>query len=254
MQQADVFNVSSNELTALLKRVFEAMGCDQSALEDAAYSIVAAESRGFPTLDTLPKILERLQGEKPAPASGVDKNTDWLEINGNCSSVACYGSVFADLAAAYVKRVNKCVFVRVRSCHERLMILHALLSNAASGVPMLAYWNRQSPPDQWCAYLASSEPAADQYLEYTLSDKTSSPDCLNLIAAPEFEQILPHWQQIQAQSKQQKAISAAEIQHRFELSISNGIPIQRSLWEHLQQIALNVLVPSSERSRAGAGA
>lgn len=254
MQQAEYLNVSSNELTALLKRVFEAVGCDQSAQEDAAYAIVAAQSRGFPVLDTVPTIIERLQGERPAPVPSVDKKNEWLEINGNRSSVACYGSVFADLAAAYAKRGDTSAFVHVKSCLERSLILRALLANAASGVPILAYWNLENTSDKWCAYLASPNGGADEYLEYTTSEKNSSPECLNLIAAREFEQLLPHWQQIQAQSTENEAISAAHIQRKLDLSLGNGIRIQTSLWEHLQQIALNVLVPSSERSRAGAGA
>lgn len=254
MQQAKHLQVSSNELTALLKRVFEAIACDQSAQEDAAKAVVAAESRGFAALDALPQILERLQRERPVPASGVSENNDCLEIDGNRSSAACYGSVFADLAAAFAKQEDKCVSVRVTSCLDRFLILHSLRSNAASGVAMLAYWSGENASDKRCAYLASPERGADQYIECTMREKNSSPGCLNIIAAPDFEQILPHWRQIHEQSTENKAVSADEIQHKLELSLSNGIPIQTSLWEQLQQIALKVLVPSSERSRAGAGA
>ena len=253
MQQVEYLKVSSNELTALLKRVFEAIGCDQSAQEDAAHAIVAAQSRGFPALESLPKMLERLQSERPTPAPGLTEHNDWLTIDGNYCSAACYGSVFADLAAAYAKQEDNCAFVSVESCHDRLLILHALQSNAASGTPMLAYWSDHSS-DKCCAYLASPDGAADQYIEPLKSEKNSSSGCLKLIAAPDFARLLPHWQRIHAQAAENKVISATEIQRQLELSFADGIRIQSSLWEQLQNIALNVLVPSSERSRAGAGA
>ncbi|MFK7734189.1 MAG: DUF3726 domain-containing protein [Pseudomonadales bacterium] len=245
---------SSNELTALLKRVFEAIGCDQSEQEDAAKAILAAECRGFSAFCTLPEMLERLQRERPKPIPRIDEKNGWLEIDGNRSSIACYGSVFAGLTSAYAAQRDQCVFASVQSCNDRSMVLHFLQSNAAAGVPMLASWSNDHEPDTRCAYLASNDGLNDQYIEQELSEKNSSPECLILMAAPCFEQILPFWQQIHAQYSINKAVAATEIQNRLDLSRSNGIRIEMPLWEQLQKIALNVLVPSSERSRAGAGA
>lgn len=246
--------VSSNELTALLKRVFEAAGCDQSAQEDAAKAIVAAERRGFSALDALPQMIERLQRERPTPAPGSSESNGCLELEANHSSAACYGSVFAGLAAAYAKQGDRSIVARVQSCNDRSLVLNSLLAIAATGIPMLAHWTCEHSPDKRCAYLASPDGAADQYLEMSCCEQNASPECIFLIAAPDFERILPHWQQIQAEYTQNKLVSADDIQRRLGWSLNNGIRVEVPLWEQMQSIALNVLVPSSERSRAGAGA
>lgn len=249
-------NVSKNELTALLKQTFEALGFFSGEYERAAETIVWTEMNGMGGLGALNLALPYFAQDKHQPTKLISDNPGHATLDAeNGSSLSC-----ADLAMdlAFVKASTQgFATVTVLNCHNRKLLLKSVIDCGRRDMACMAYWRNASNPiiEHVCSagsgviphYRASTVPAQGN-IEYAHRQS------LFICCSSSVQRLDDHFHSRfrQAQEEITTAETAAMERH-YRNSLSQGLDIDEQLWQRLQQLAKKVLVESSAQSRMGAG-
>lgn len=244
--------ISSNELTSLLKRVFEGMGYPVGYYEDAAGLVKWLQVHGEQGFGELQRALPYVADSQRPPLQLLAEESQALlfDCHGR-SGLNCMPSII-ELAQTKVLELG-CVNVKVRNCHNRKFILKLLVDCARQGISALAYWqNGKQPVSEHVASIAAGA-CYPSYSEALLGD-TSAADTqtLTLLLSTRID-LGGQLHGSAAQRSGYRQVSPEQFARAFQGALEGGMDISIELWQQLNQLAEAVLVESSEQSRSGAG-
>ncbi|MFG0465350.1 DUF3726 domain-containing protein [Pseudomonas putida] len=244
--------ISSNELTSLLKRVFEGMGYPVGFYEDAAALVKWLQvhgEQGFGELQrALPFVSDR---ERPALQLLAEESQALLFDCFGRSALNCLPSI---VELAETKALEQgCVNVKVRNCHNRKFVLKLLVDCARQGISGLAYWqNGKQPVSEHVASIAAGA-AYPTYSEALLVDPaTADTQTLTLLLSTRID-LLGQLHGSAGQRNGYRQVSPEQFARAGQSALEGGMDISIELWQQLNQLAEAVLVENSEQSRSGAG-
>ena len=244
--------ISSNELTALLKRVFEGMGYPVGYYEDAAALVKWLQvhgEQGFGELQrALPFVADR---ERPALQLLAEESQALLFDCHGRSALNCLPSI---VELAETKALEQgCVNVKVRNCHNRKFVLKLLVDCARQGISGLAYWqNGKQPVSEHVASIAAGA-AYPSYSEALLVDPaTADTQTLTLLLSTRID-LLGQLHGSASQRSGYRQVGPEQFARAGQGALEGGMDISIELWQQLNQLAEAVLVENSEQSRSGAG-
>jgi hypothetical protein len=241
-----------NELTSLLKRVFEALGYRQGDYEDAAHAAVWLETRALNGLELITRDWQRLAQTRGA-LEMLPSSNDEQVLDARHSSVLTVGRSIADLAAASLEQHGR-GRIELRQCYSRMAILPSLDACARRGAGAVAYWNDVN--HQHVARIDAGC-ANPEYRRMTMKpDSNTSAATLNLVChrqRQEIDAIVAGLSANTAQSAPGCHILPAEMDARHRAAIQHGLAVSEELVARLSAAAEAVLVAASEQSRRGAG-
>lgn len=253
--------VSKTELTTLLKQVLEGLGFHSGEYENAADMIVWAEMTGLEGMRELRRNLPYLiEHRSPALECVAEDETHAVVDAGNGSSLNC-ADVVVNLA--YVKALAQGYSsVTVFNCHARKLLIKPIVDCGHRGMACLMHWRDEDDPA--IEHVVSFVPGAgtDHLASYTVSkiqqqdnDEDAHPHSVIIHCATQGQWLEQYQSSVFAQRCDELAVIEPEaLRNNYRAALHQGLPMEEALWKRLQELALIVLVESSEQSRMGAGA
>lgn len=243
--------ISANELTSLLKRVFEGMGYTPGHYEDAAALVGWLQLHGEDGLGELERALDLVADRDRATTELVAEGSSTLLAD--CHGRSALNCLPALLELACVQAAEQTTFrVEVQNCHNRKFVLKLLADCAKRGLWAQASWdNGHAPVQRHLAWIDASA-SHPSYLAFTLTEhsphatRQSLSLTLSTVATPQPPS------EIEA-TRSERFVSSDDFALAREQALENGMEISPALWQRLNGLAEAVLVESSERSRSGAG-
>lgn len=245
--------ISMNELSAALRRCFEATGYFVGNYEDAANMILWLEKHGLKGLEELTRALSYINQDSDKPLSSVvyeDKTSAIIDSHGR-SALNC---IAASVDLAHAKALeNGIATVTVHNCHNRKFILKALTDCGRRGISAAAYWQNGS---QVVTEHTAAIKAGDRYPSYseaTTNLEISDVDAqaLTIICSSRVD-LTSSLQQSRGNTDTLN-VSAERVALNKEEAVTNGININDELWSEINRLGTGILVSASEQSRLGAG-
>jgi hypothetical protein len=214
--------VSQFEIYRLVQRALEGSGAPYGVDRDGAQAVAWLESRGLPGLSLLQDDLPFLEGRFTGLM--LKRNADGIEIDAAGISAIAYGSAVIDLA-------RDGTTLRLHRCRSPLFLLPAAV---AAGVPLQIRWR-----EILCATNADAGASlwvgdGEALLDSTPTEVEIRADTVAPAARP--------------------FLDPAELAHRYEISLAQGVEVEDALWRRIDAVAARVQVPASTESRLkGAG-
>ena len=246
-------HISMNELSAALRRCFEATGYYVGNYEDAASMIFWLEKHGLQGLEELARALPYIDQDRQKPLSSMvyeDSTSAIIDSHGR-SALNCIAAA-VDLAHAKALD-NGIATVKVHNCHNRKFILKALTDCGRRGISVAAYW--QNGTDVITEHTAAIK-AGDRYPSYseaTTSLKTDGAEAQALTIICSSRVDLTSSLQESRGNTEALSLNSTQVAFNKERTVESGINIDDSLWAEINRLGAGVLVSSSEQSRQGAG-
>ena len=245
--------ISSNELTALLKRVFEGMGYPVGFYEDAAALVKWLQVHGEHGFGELQRSLPYVaDSQRPAMQVLAEENQALLVDCHGRSGLNCLPTI-VELAQTKVLEEG-CVNVKVRNCHNRKFILKLLVDCARHGISALAYWqNGKQPTSEHVASIAAGA-EYPSYSEALLANTCHVVDTqtMTLLLSTRID-LQGQLRAPEAQRSGYRSVPPEQFALAGKSTLEGGMDISIELWQQLNQLAEAVLVENSEQSRGGAG-
>jgi len=219
--------LSLNELSALLKAVFQ--GCfghrqDWAAITD---TVMWLETRGFGGLDMVMEAMDKDLQLSPCKVDINDIEDGVCEIDLNNGSLLCVLHMCADVAVDMASKSGKATLVIKNARHGRA-IMASLMPASKFGYAAIAYWQ-------------------DGHAQ--CSPNAVSPS----FHAGDYEKVELHIETMQSQNPPSADASSNAIIARYDHALANGILVKRDVYDTLNQIADRILVEATDASRQGAG-
>lgn len=223
--------VSLNEIQVMCRKAFEGMGFAAGDCEDAAELVGWLQLQGLDGVGALEKALLYLQAEAAQPYTLCHEDSALLVIDAKGQSVLRCAATVVELAAAKAMRRGQAE-LRIRHCHNRLLLLGYLSRAAVLGLHVQARWEdtRQCHMADFTAGVqrpdlrSEGRPGAMDAAEQSVTVLFSRPGQTAPACAP-------------AQS-----------------TLQQGFTVNEHTWQRLKQLAENILVESTDTSRRhGAG-
>lgn len=243
--------ISANELTALLKRVFEGMGYTTGQYEDAAALVSWLQLHGEDGLGELERALDLVADrERPQPELNAEGAGVFAADCHGRSALNCLPGLL-ELASVQA-REQGLVRVELQRCHNRKFVLKLLADCARQGLWAQARWdNGRSPVQRHCASIEAGA-AYPGYQSYPLTEQPSETARHALVLLLGTPAQRPPLAETRA-TRLERSVAPDEFALAREQALENGMEISSALWQRLNKLAEAVLVESSERSRSGAG-
>ena len=240
--------VSRNELTASLKKAFEALGFEPGDYYDAADMVVWLETHGFYGFDRLLSALAYLNTTGPVYADLIQEDKHNFVLDGKGTSILLCGSEAVDLIRAEVTK-GKNAGLELINCYNRTFILQRLIKAAQRGFAFIAYWRQLD----YCVKV--SVEAGDflpEYKTFSLIEEFDT-QSLRIFSGPSLGIIENQFKQHLKFGSLIDTYEFAKMEDCYRNSLEHGVEIDEALWKTLDDLVARVLVESTELSRAGAG-
>lgn len=255
--------VSRNELIELLKLAFEGLGFDQGDYENAAKLVTCAEMWGLGGLEVLARALVGPSLRQHQPVQVLQEDHHCAVIDGqDLSSLLCLRSA-ADLA--YVKCLSSPMGkVTITRCQHRLLVFQHLISLGLRRVTCSASW-WAGPEDNFLhvlSVLPGQRTPSPEYRVYQLKDEKvkgnkiglSSTGQLDIYSAQSPQVMSTYLAELLPPSVDLiKTLNSGDMLANYQSSLVDGIGVDDTFWFKLVSLAAEMLVPSSDQSRSGAG-
>lgn len=246
--------ISSNELTSLLKRVFEGMGYPVGYYEDAAVLVKWLQIHGEQGFAELQRALPYVaDSQRPALQLLVEESQALIfECHGR-SALNCLPSI-VELAQNKVLEQG-CVNVKIRNCHNRKFVLKLLVDCAKHGISAMAYWQNGKAPASEHVACISAGAAYPSYSEALLTEYGAPSDTqtMTLLLNTRID-LQGHLRDAGSHRQGFRQVRPEQFALAGDRAIEEGMDISIELWQNLNHLAEAVLVENSEQSRSGAGA
>ncbi len=250
--------VSKNEISALLKQVFEGIGFRCGEYENAADMVVWAQMCGLAGLQELRHALPHLIEHTPPALRNLTENKNQAELDANGGSSLNCADVVMNLA--YTKALSQGFStVTVHNCHNRKLFSKAIADCGKKEMACLAYWRNASDPVTLHVISAAGADDMPRYTTRTLGEQSPIQDehrqSLFIVCSTRLAELDDYKHTIfPAQDDTETTAQPSLLRDRYHASLMQGLSIELDLWQQLQSLAKIVLVESSEQSRMGAGA
>ncbi|MCF6433372.1 DUF3726 domain-containing protein [Leisingera sp. MMG026] len=240
--------VSRNEMIAALSRAYEGAGHQTGDYEDAAQLITWSHMCGLGGI-------ERITLPPEAPKGGVAPRLDYENaglavIDAGGAEVCEHGSLASDLAFAKAQETGFAI-VELANCRDPGLILRSLSLVAQKGVYIGAYWS-----DQIGMHGASFESGAvfPNYWRVEQAGVGKEASALFIVCTTQAALLADAvTRQAEHPELQRFEVTAAQLAANYDQSLERGISVSSDHWSALNAAAWPILVPSDDKSRAGAG-
>lgn len=250
--------VSLNELSAALRRCFEANDYSVGQYEDAAASIVWLEQHGCRGLDELYRSLPFLDADQVKPESQISYE-DATSLVLECTGRSALNCVAAAVDLVQVKAQHAGIAtLTLHNCHNRMVVLKALTDCGRRGMSVVAYWQNGSTvitehtaairAGERYPHYSQVELAGEALQEALASDNRQS---LTLLCTRQLD--LTSSLRNRQQGKGLLEMTPQQLEANAAATLDQGVNIDDQLWDSIYSIGNGVLVENSESSRQGAG-
>jgi len=248
--------VSHNELTGLCQKAFAGLGFHAGDHEDAADMVVWLEQHGLGGVDNLRRGLDYLAKRDTAAIQRAFEDSSVGVIDAAGNSVLVCGSLVADLAYAKARRKGLAV-VKLRDCHNRILMLGYLARCARRGMNLMAFWRNSEDPvvvEQVVSIRAYEEyPTLLLYQVEDPDDTYTRNRSVTLLASPHFSMLQALYPDPEEATLLQ-VLGPEDFERQSRRVLEQGMEVDDDLWQRLKDLSALNLVESSETSRQrGAG-
>jgi hypothetical protein len=240
--------VSKNELLAALKKAFEGLGFQPGDCQDAADMVIWLQTHGFDGFGRLQGALAYLNTTAPIHADLVQEDAHHAVLDGRGSSILLCGSEAVDLIRSQVVE-GSWAALELTDCYNRTFILQRLIKAAQRNLGFIAYWRQQD----YCVKVSIA--AGAQLPEYQTFTMTGEFDAqsLRIFSGADIDVIQHQFAQQLEFGEYLETFSGEEMMDCYRDSVEQGIEIDETLWQTLDELVARILVESTDSSRAGAG-
>lgn len=240
--------VSKNELTASLKKAFEALGFQPGDYYDAADMVVWLETHGFDGFDRLLAALAHLNTTAPIHADLVQEDAHNSVLDGRGTSVLLCGSEAVDLIRSQVIQGSS-AGLEIINCYNRTFIIERLVKAARRNFAFIAYWRQLDYCVKVSITAVSELPEYQTFKMIDVFDRQS----LRIFCGPDLEAIEKQYGEQLEFGTLVENYPKAKMADCYRNSVEQGIEIDQALWKTLDDLVAKILVESTADSRAGAG-
>lgn len=250
-QRTFQINVSQNELTAVLKRLFEHLGDANYDYGACADSVTWLEAHGFAGIRSLEAVLERLLAKNHVPTEIVSSESDHFAINAGGQTLFAIAPVAVDLGVSMLSRSTPFRITITNAVNPLAMIPGVHRARRYPG-SIAAWWRAVDEPmlhlvhgGENCVY--------PEYQRFQLSDDDSqSAANVTLICSSESQDLRERLPDTTSLARID-CMTASAFAERHAQILDAGIEVDKSSFEKLCEVADRVLVESTDTSRSGAG-
>jgi LDH2 family malate/lactate/ureidoglycolate dehydrogenase len=226
--------VSFNEVQVISRKAFEGLGFAPGDCDDAADMIARLQQQGLDGIGALKKALAFLHNEVDRPIETCYEDAAQLTLDAHGQSVLRCAAQAVELGVSKALRGGS-AFIRIRHCHNRILLLGYLARCADQGLNFCVYW-RDARQELVATFSAGdSQPSlrVHELPQPAMSDEQS----INVLISRHFT-LLPR-------------LSLAA---KHSQSLADGLEVDDEVWGMLKKLGERVLVESTEESRRrGAG-
>ncbi len=243
--------ISYNEIQVLCKKAFSGAGYSVGDYEDAALMVAWAELHGLEGLAMVEKALPHLSKTVEKSFDICYQDEIFTIVNANNHSMLTCGAVIADVVAAKSTRRGTAA-LRLLNIYNRKLLLGYLSKYALQGHHISATWQASGK----IGYIANYK-AGDALPVIRRYDTNEA--YMNFPKARSMNILFSQQVAFQFSEKETSYATLAletppdSLQLFEDAAYRNGIEVSDKLWHDLKSLAANNLVPTSEKSRRGAG-
>ncbi|MFK8019327.1 MAG: DUF3726 domain-containing protein [Pseudomonadales bacterium] len=262
--------VSANELSSLVKRSMEGLGYNKGQWEDAARVVVWLEQRGLAGLTILNESLSRLN-KTPSDLPVLkyreqfDGSMDIIDCNLFGRSLLVWSPPICDYALSQVH--TAALALELVGVDHPACLLEALSSSAEYGIGAAVLWDElsgQNHVGRCCVFAAADvgdtlgEESAIVYRRYLTTQPSTQRQSATatILLDRDASRLIANVESCVERLQFDAVISEVthcQLQASQRASLVDGIELDNQLFSSLNDLAKNVLVVASERSRMGAG-
>jgi len=247
--------ISINELKALVDRACESHYGHQYDYEDLAHIIHWLELHDFKGVTSFLKIINSNPKKSGLSTDLEDDHEKGFVFNNNGHSILHVASVIADMTLAKCHQEQIC-HTSIKNAKHPITMLPSLIKFSQNGWHASTYWTTSKKDLIQIANIAPDQ----EYPEYKeIKIKKLIPkgiSDLSLICSKNEINTLESFTTTHEKNSIDKVIlkfSAIDFKERYTHKIINGLNIDTKSYKKLTQIADQILVEASAKSRLGAG-
>lgn len=240
--------VSLNEVQVICRKAFEGIGFATGDCDDAAEMIAWLQLQGLDGIGALKKALAFLHDEVDRPFDTCYEDAAQLTLDAHGQSVLRCAAQAVELGVGKALRGGSAL-IRIRHCHNRVLLLGYLVRCAEQGLNFCVYWRdaRQELVATFSAGQSSPSLRVYDLQQPAQSDEQS----INVLISRHFT-LLPRLSPedlAPSLNLDQQTLASSNSQQ-----LSGGLEVDESVWVMLKKLGERVLVESTEESRRrGAG-
>lgn len=246
-------HISLNELTAALKKYFEAKQYFLGNIEDATNMIIWLERHGLNGLQEFEYSIPYLDLDGDKSFSSILYEDHSLAVI-DCHNRSALNCISSAVDLAQVKALEGGIAtVVLRRCHNRKFILKALADGGKRGMSFSAYWQNLDNPS--FEYTASIQSGAElpSFSSAQIASEESVRDDQGLIISCSTHVDLRYDCKPREKTLKMQHFEPAYMREYSERTLENGIKINPELWLHINDVGKHILVKESLASQRGAG-
>jgi LDH2 family malate/lactate/ureidoglycolate dehydrogenase len=226
--------VSYNEVQVICRKAFEGLGFAPGDCDDAADMIARLQQQGLDGIGALKKALAFLHDEVDRPIETNYEDAAQLTLDAHGQSILRCAAQAVELGVSKALRGGSAV-IRIRHCHNRILLLGYLARCADQGLNFCAYWRdaRQELVSTFSAGDSQPSLRVHDLPQPAMDDEQS----INVLISRHFT-LLP----------------CPGLTTRHYHTFVGGLEVDDEVWARLKKLGERVLVESTEESRRrGAG-
>jgi len=244
-------NVSLNELTSVLKRLFEHLSDVNYDYGAGADAVVWLEVHGFAGISSLESVIEGLLAKSHVPTEIVSGEADNFEINAGGQTLFAIAPVAIDLGISMLSRSSP-FRISIENATNPLALIPGIHRVCSLSASIVAWW-RDTEGSIFHVVQSGASGEYPQYQRFKLDgDSTHARAHVTVVCSSEAEdlgELLPDTASLECI----ESVTASEFIERHAQVLAAGIEIDASSFNSLCEIADQVLVESTDTSRSGAG-
>ena len=233
--------VSLNEIQVICRKAFEGIGFAPGDCDDAAEMIAWLQLQGLDGIGALKKALAFLHDEVDRPFDTCYEDAAQLTLDAHGQSVLRCAAQAIELGVSKALRGGSAQ-VRIRHCHNRILLLGYLARCTEQGLNFCVYW--RDARQELVATLAAGQSTPSLRVYKLPPSARSDEQSINVLISRHFT-LLPRL----------SAEDAAPVDPPLPArQLAAGLEVDDEVWVMLKKLGEQVLVESTEESRRrGAG-
>ena len=226
--------VSFNEVQVICRKAFEGLGFAPGDCDDAAEMIARLQLQGLDGIGALKKALAFLHDEVDRPIETHYEDAAQLTLDAHGQSVLRCAAQAVELGVSKALRGGS-AFIRIRHCHNRILLLGYLARCADQGLNFCVYW--RDARQELVATLSAGDSQPSLRVHDLPQPAMADEQSINVLISRHFT-LLPRLSLTARPSPQPPG----------------GLEVDDEVWLLLKKLGERVLVESTEESRRrGAG-
>lgn len=247
--------VSINELSALLKRTFEAVYSRHRDYEDTAKLVLWLETHCLHGIATLKIALPELEKTDSPKIALLTDDPERCIIDAGGRSLFDLANIATDITIANCSAVGYCHCSIISSLQQNV-ILPCLARYGSQGFAAAAWWYDEADGHLHFARIRPEQVLPDYTIVTIDNKRKSNRHNLELICCTDESRLIKKLAGHVALADKDSGrteIPATELAQRFETNLNDGISLADEDYQRLCNVADRVLVEATAKSRHGAG-